>query len=170
MRKFDILKRFCVAGMVAATLLGVATFTPIAIADAAEATQTHGAWHGFFANEDSEHGFGISAEAGGEGLVALVVDGDNIALMMAHPDWRMTVGGKLPVRIKIDGATFEGEASIVKGGMIKLTGITNDVVLSFARGKKASFNIGRNGLVWNVSLDGFAEALTDTVKAYTGSV
>jgi hypothetical protein len=171
MPKFHRFKSFCIAGIVAATLLGTAaTLLPIGIADAAEVTQAHGAWHGFFANEDSEHGFGISAEAGDRGLVALVVNGDNIALMMAHRDWRMTVGGKLHVRIKIDDAIFEGEALIVKGGMIELTGVSNDIVLSLARGKKASFKIGRNGPVWNVSLDGFAETLTDTVKAYAGSV
>ena len=68
----------------------------------------------------------------------------------------MKVGGKLSVRVKIDNATFEGEALIVKGGMIRLTGISNAIVLSRARGKKVSFNIGRNGLIWNVSLDGFA--------------
>ena len=169
MRKFHGFKSFCVAGMVAAALLGATALTPIAIADAAELTPTHGAWHGFIANEDHEHGFGISADAGDGGTVALVVNGDNIALMMVDSDWRMTVGGKLPVRVKIDGTTFVGEALIVEGGLIKLSEISNDIVLGLAHGKKASFDIGRNGLVWKVNLDGFAEALTETVKAYAGS-
>jgi hypothetical protein len=156
---------FGALGIVAALLCAPVAVVSIHGASAAEITQavTHGAWHGFLARGV---GFGIAAETGDGGTVALVVKGQAVSLVMANSDWRMTVGKTLPIRMKIDGESVAAEALVVQGGIIAIKDVANDVVLRLARGEKVTFNIGRNGLVWNLSLNGFSEALTDTVQAY----
>jgi hypothetical protein len=163
------IKHFCGAGgIIVALLCAPAAVVSIRGASAAEITQavTHGVWHGFFAHDV---GFGIETKTGDGGTVALVVKGQAVSLMMTSSDWRMTVGKTLPIRMKIDGESVATEALVVQGGMIAIKDVANDVVLRLARGEKVTFNIGSNGLVWNLSLNGFSETLTDTVKAYAGT-
>jgi hypothetical protein len=78
----------------------------------------------------------------------------------------MKVGERLPVRVTVDGELYSGNALIVKQGMIKISGVGNDLVLRLAHGNQATVKIGRNGLAWKESLGGFAATLRDTVKAF----
>ena len=160
------IRKFFSFGIVGLTLACFSvTLLPNA-AHAVEKFEPNGRWHGFVADEADEVGFGISADADDGGTVALVVQNGDVALMMTSPDWRMRVGERLPVRVTINGESYSGDARIIKKDMIKLSGISNDLVLRFAHGNQAKINIGRNGLAWKLALDGFAQLLQNTVKAF----
>jgi hypothetical protein len=157
------LTTICRIGLVAA-LVGIsARCLPAA---AAETMPPHGAWHGFVANQEDESGFGISARTDNGGLLALVVKVDDVALIVAGPGLKTAAGRKLPVHMMIDGVGFGGDGFVVKRGMIRIPDIDNDVVEHLAHGSRAKITIGKKGLVWNVSLDGFSESLKDTMHTF----
>lgn len=174
MFKFSHIKRFCVTGTVAVALLCTpAALVPITAATAAETTETlvHGAWRGILRPGG---GYLISSTLADGGMVALFVNGQSLSLIMAGPGWKMTVGDKFPVRIQIDGAAFfkhdtavfSEEAVVANAGAIAIQNMPNAVLVKLALGDKLTLNIGSNGLVWAVDLDGFSAALVATTHAY----
>ena len=160
--------RFMVAAQLVLGTAVISTVVPVASAHAAIFMDTHGAWRGILARNPGEQGFGVETEMRDGGLVIFLAQGDDLSLVLSDPDWRLRADDRLPVVLDIDGDTYKANALVTKAGQIKVEGVTNDVVLQLARGRKATLRIGRNNLVWTVDLSGFAESLTDAVKAYAG--
>jgi len=158
--------RCAAAGLIAAPLLlGAVSLPAFAAAPASVAVHAvHSAWQSFSLATNRGTLFGAMTKMSKGGTAAFLIEGDSISMVLTDPSWDFVTSREAPVRVRIDGGSFDGTAIINSGSLIEMRDITSKALKELYAGAEAVIDIDRGHIVWLIDLHGLTAAMADAIQ------